>query len=301
MYGRSQIAALAGFALVGAFGMSVAHATNVAPPGSDQGSKVAKYLFEKEKTPSPGPSQPIGFYSRGCLQGGKALPLTGPTWQVMRPDRDRYWGTPQLLAFIERVSHKAAAEAGIPGLLVGDMAQPRGGPMESLHASHQIGLDVDFWFSAMPNHTLSHKERETTSATSMVSANKIDTSAAFTPARMAELKAVAQDPEVDRIFVNPAIKRTVCKTATGDRAWLNKVHPLWGHRTHFHVRLYCPRGASQCKPQQAYRAGDGCGKTLAYWFSDAILHPKPNPNYRPKPPITLAQLPKGCSALVEGH
>jgi hypothetical protein len=31
------------------------------------------------------------------------------------------------------------------GLYIGDISQPRGGPMTSGHASHQIGLDADIW------------------------------------------------------------------------------------------------------------------------------------------------------------
>src|ERR1700730_13809348 len=46
------------------------------------------------------------------------------------------------------------------GLLVGDMSQPRGGPLLSEHTSHQIGLDVDIWFAPMPDHAQSREERE---------------------------------------------------------------------------------------------------------------------------------------------
>jgi penicillin-insensitive murein endopeptidase len=43
--------------------------------------------------------------------------------------------------FIEELS-KRAAQNGWPGLLIGDMSQPRGGPMLNGHASHQVGLDA---------------------------------------------------------------------------------------------------------------------------------------------------------------
>ena len=109
----------------------------------------------------------IGSYAKGCLAGGTALPIDGPAWQAMRLSRNRVWGHPELIAFIERLAIGARAD-GWPGLLVGDMAQPRGGPMRTGHASHQIGLDVDLWLTPMPDRRLTGEERETISAVSML-------------------------------------------------------------------------------------------------------------------------------------
>src|SRR5271170_3345894 len=128
---------------------------------------AAKELFGRAMTPAEAQVRSIGFYSRGCLAGAKALPVDGEAWQVMRLSRDRNWGHPALLAFLERFSKKAAAAGIWPGILVGDMSQPRGGPMLTGHASHQIGLDVDIWLTPMPNHTLSRNEREDMSAVMM--------------------------------------------------------------------------------------------------------------------------------------
>ena len=110
---------------------------------------------------------PIGSYADGCLAGAVALPITGPAWQVMRLSRDRNWGTPRLIQFIERFGANAK-KVGWNGLLIGDMSQPRGGPMISGHASHQIGLDADIWFTPMPDHVLSREEREMDGAVDMV-------------------------------------------------------------------------------------------------------------------------------------
>ena len=49
----------------------------------------AKELFARKSTPLPGPPRAIGSYADGCLAGAVALPITGPTWQVMRLSRDR--------------------------------------------------------------------------------------------------------------------------------------------------------------------------------------------------------------------
>ena len=108
----------------------------------DAPSTPAKELFVRKSTPFPGPPRSIGGYFDGCLAGAVPLPITGPTWQVMRLSRNRNWGNPQLVRFIERFAENAK-KIGWNGLLVGDMSQPRGGPMLSNHKSHQVGLDVD--------------------------------------------------------------------------------------------------------------------------------------------------------------
>ena len=125
----------------------------------DAPSTPAKELFARKSTPSPGPPRSIGGDFDGCLAGAVSLPITGPTWQVMRPSRNRNWGHPQLIRFIERFATNAK-KVGWNGLLVGDMSQPRGGPMLCDHASHQVGLNVDIWFAPMPDHVQSREERE---------------------------------------------------------------------------------------------------------------------------------------------
>jgi penicillin-insensitive murein endopeptidase len=113
----------------------------------------AKQLFSEVTVPSEGDATPIGSYAQGCLAGAVALPLDGPHWQVMRLSRNRNWGTPRLVSYIEKFSEDAAKD-GWSGLLIGDMSQPRGGPMITGHLSHQTGLDADIWFVPMPNHLM---------------------------------------------------------------------------------------------------------------------------------------------------
>ena len=55
-----------------------------------------------------------------------------------------------MVALVKRLAMKAKKDAGWPGILVGDMSQPRGGPMLTGHASHQVGLDADIWLTPMP-------------------------------------------------------------------------------------------------------------------------------------------------------
>ena len=265
-------------------------------------STPAKALFGRVTAPTSGSPQAYGSYAKGCFSGGKALAMDGPTWQVMRPSRNRMWGMPYLVNFVERLAAKAP-EAGWTGLLVGDMSQPRGGPMLTGHASHQLGLDVDVWLTPMPDHRMSRAEREETSATDVVRADRYDIDPSrWRPEHTSLIRLTAKQPEVARIFVNPAIKKALCREAGGDRGWLTKVRPMYGHNYHYHIRLACPRGEGACDDQAAPPPGDGCGSELDYWFSDAVMHPpKPKVPPRPRPPMTLSALPDACRAVLRAR
>ena len=100
---------------------------------------AAKELFGRKVLPAAMPTRVLGFYAHGCIAGAEGLPINGDNWQVMRLSRNRYWGHPDLVALVKRLAAKARKDAGWPGILVGDMSQPRGGPMFTGHASHQVG------------------------------------------------------------------------------------------------------------------------------------------------------------------
>jgi penicillin-insensitive murein DD-endopeptidase len=255
---------------------------------------AAQRTFGAKVTPLAGPPEAIGAYERGCLEGAVALPADGPNWQVMRPSRNRAWGQPVLIALLERVAQKLPAAAGWPGLLVGDISQPRGGPMLTGHGSHQIGLDADIWLTPMPDRRLSPAERDETSATDVVAADGNEVDDAWTPRHRRLLEAFASEPAVERIFVNPAIKRELCREAGPDRTWLTKIRPWWGHNEHFHIRLSCPSGQAECRPQAPPPAGDGCGKELSWWFTPEAHHP---PRAAAKP-LLVSDLPLACARLV---
>src|SRR5713101_2282392 len=261
----------------------------------------AKELFGRKVLPAAMPTHVVGFYAKGCIAGAEALPINGENWQVMRLSRNRYWGHPNLVALLKRLADKARKDAGWPGILVGDMSQPRGGPMLTGHASHQVGLDADIWLTPMPDRRLSHEEREETSAVMMVRADRLDIDpSAWTPTHLSVIRAAAQESTVQRIFVNAAIKKALCREAKGDRHWLSKVRPMYGHDYHFHIRIKCPPGAGGCESQPEPSTSEGCSAgDLAYWFKDSIIHPKPSKELpKPKPPMTLAQLPAACRQVL---
>lgn len=287
------------------------------PPGSPAPTPVsaetdiskipAKNLFGGVKLPANLPPMPIGTYALGCLAGAQQLPITGPAWQVMRLSRNRNWAHPAMVDVLERIATKAKEKGAWNGLLVGDMSQPRGGPMLTGHASHQTGLDADVWFTPMPDRVMTPAERESKTPLEMVKNYKELNTDNWNESRAELLRTVATQPEVARIFVNPPIKAEVCKWAKGDRSWLAKVRPNFGHTAHFHVRINCPAGAKACQNQWVPKPDDGtgCGKELAYWQSDALWNPPkpkpgtpPPPKPKPQPPLTLAGLPAECRAVV---
>jgi penicillin-insensitive murein endopeptidase len=260
----------------------------------------AKLPFGEKKLPSLGKAVSIGYYPRGCLQGGVELPVNGPSWQVMRLSRNRNWGHPSLVRFVEKFASLAAKATGWHGILVGDLAQPRGGPTVSDHSSHQTGLDVDIWFMPMPDRVLSKEERESISASNLVAPDwKRLNPQTWTPEHVAFIKTAAEQPDVERVLVNAAIKKELCRVeAKQPHAWMSKVRPWYGHHDHIHVRLKCPEGSPQCKAQEPVPGGDGCSaKELDYWFSDKVIPPR-----KPGPPgrqMMLADLPPACKSVLE--
>ena len=279
-----------------------------------QAEKLANKLFGAKDVPSQQDAMPIGSYARGCGAGMVELPETGPSWQAMRLDRNRNFGQPVLVDYLIDLS-QAAQQIGWAGLYIGDMAQPRGGPMTSGHASHQIGLDADIWMLPPARLNLSRSEREAISSIPVRSADQKSVTDNWTKSHQALLKAAASDARIDRIFVAAAVKLEMCKTAKrSDKKWLQKIRPVAGHDTHFHVRLKCPKGARLCVTQTPTVAdlsngGDGCDETLDYWVSEAYLKP-PKSAKPPKsddPPekgprqFTMADLPKQCADVLSSE
>ena len=87
---------------------------------------------------------------------------------------------------------------------------------------------------------------------------------------------------------------------TGDRSWLRKVRPFWGHDYHFHIRIGCQPGSPGCKAQDATPDDDGCDKSLAWWFTEEPWRPNKNPDApKARDLMTMASLPKQCRAVLE--
>lgn len=242
--------------------------------------------------PAPGLPRAIGAYTAGCVQGAVALPPEGPGFQTMRRYRRRFFGHPTLIRYVQELAG-VATKQGLGVLSLGDLGQARGGPSPSGHVSHQSGLDVDIWFWLLRNgHTLSAVERETIEAPALVTADgyALDMRQ-WSPQHVHLLRFAAEFDAVERIFVNPVIKKTLCQQSPG-APWLRKLRPWWGHADHFHVRLRCPIGDAECQIQEPPPPGDGCGADLAWWFTEEARKPQPRTATGPVP------LPAACDEIL---
>ncbi len=266
----------------------------------------AKKLFGAKSRAAKLAPRAIGFYSRGCLSGGEWLPVDGPAWQAMRLSRNRNWGHPALVDLVKKLATEAKEAGDWPGLLVGDLTQPRGGPMTSGHASHQVGLDADIWLTPMPDRRFTWTERERVSAVSMLKNTLSVNEKVFTPNVVALIKRAASYSEVERIGVNPAIKLALCRAAGGDKPWLAKIQGWRGHHYHMHIRIKCPLGSKGCRRQGKPR-GTSCA-AAEKWYADTkawMERPKKKKakkkkakKRKPKPPLTMADLPTACRTVL---
>lgn len=291
-------------------GLTLALALLIAAPAAAQ--QLANEIFGALRTASDAPARVYGSYARGCADGLVQLPETGPTWQAMRLDRNRNWGHPVMIDYLQDLSREAV-RVGWRGLYVGDISQPRGGPMTSGHASHQMGLDADIWMLPPQSLTLNRRERENISSVSVRTEDQRGLTRHWTQRHADLLRAAASDSRVERIFVAAAVKIELCRTATPeDTPWLQRIRPIAGHNTHFHVRLRCPRGSPACETQtptvaELSNGGNGCDDTLTWWVTD-YLNPPREPAAAPTEPapprrrtpreFTLADLPDQCSEVA---
>lgn len=266
---------------------------------------LAKDVFGHVGGPTAGQPAVIGSFSRGCFNGGVQLPETGPTWQAMRLSRNRNWGHPELVNFLVGLS-RAATQVGWRGLYIGDMSQPRGGPMVSGHASHQLGLDADIWMLPPSSLNLSPAQRESISSVSVVEKGGLSMSRYWTPSHAALIQAAAMDPRVDRIFLDAAIKATMCQMHNNRGAWLQKLRPTPNHDYHFHVRLHCPRGDRACQntalPVAQLSGNDnGCGEAVQElrYRANPGSRPRgtPDPDYRHPRTFRMSEMPRQCQAI----
>lgn len=289
----------------------------LALPAGAGAETLANRLFGAQKEPSQQASTAIGSYAKGCSAGAAELPESGPTWQAMRLSRHRNFGQPEMIEFLQDLS-RTAVDVGWKGLYIGDISQPRGGPMTSGHASHQIGLDADIWMLQPQSLKLTRAQREKISSVSVRSADQKSVTKYWTKSHHALMKAAASDDRVDRIFVAAAVKIEMCRTArASDKSWLQKIRPLYGHNTHFHVRLKCPPGNRACETQkptvsQLSKGGDGCDETLQWWVTDYLNPPKPKPGAnkpkaKPAPKkrgpreFVMADLPDQCTSVLRSR
>ena len=188
-------------------------------------------------------------------------------------------------------------------ILIGDLSQPAGGLMSYAHVSHQNGLDVDLYFATTKKNTPPDRMYESPGNEVLYelgdrAAGRIH-EGRFRPIFRDALFLAAIHPNTARIFVNPVIKLHLCQTEA-DTSWLQKLRPISGHNSHFHVRLFC--NGSLCENQAPVPAGDGCDADLEKWVldqSEAFRNPKAPK--KPARPGRKKPMPEICRDILARH
>ncbi|HET7883178.1 MAG TPA: penicillin-insensitive murein endopeptidase [Acetobacteraceae bacterium] len=245
-------------------------------------------------TPTPGPLRIIGSQASGCIAGAVRLPDAGVGFQTIHLSRSSFWGAPSTIARLEMLGEQAHA-AGMGDLYLEDISRPRGGPMPGGHLSHQLGLDADVGLDVSTKLALTVAQRESVELPTMVRPDRRGiASERWTQDQVALLRMAAALPEVDRILINPAIKRQLCEEVHGDRGWLRLIRPWYGHAAHMHIRFRCPADQHECVQAPPPPPGDGCDATLQWWFDQLDVPSSTRPSPPPKPP----PLPAACKAVM---
>jgi penicillin-insensitive murein endopeptidase len=256
---------------------------------------VLLLLAAAPQSPAPGPVRVIGGHGGGCIAGAVRLPDSAPGLQTIRASRSAFWGHPDTIAAILQLGREVR-EAGLPDFYMGDISNPRGGPLAGGHMTHQMGLDADVYLDMSPHPYLPPEQRDAIEPPSMVRADgrAVDPEH-WRTADETLLRLAAELPGVERILVSPAIKRTLCEDVTGERAWLRLIRPWYDHASHMHIHFRCPADQPDCPVQPPPPQGDGCDASLQWWFDQLDLPPKP-----PAPPTPPPPAPEACRAILDG-
>lgn len=275
----------------------------------------------KISTPiSSASSQIYGSYTSGCITNAETLPLEGAGYEVVNPYRNRYHAHPSLTRLIKTLGMWAQSNK-LGKVIIGDIAQPAGGPLTGAHKSHQIGLDADIRMHLLtPGKTIANKNNfnSTDVVTCQAQKNKFlkyKFHADRWPISSTQLlQRLASEDTVERIFVSAGIKKHLCESFPDNPEWLRKVRPEWGHTGHLHVRLRCPMGMPSCDGQSPVfrdpsdKTEVGCdGNDYKAWFQASNLPVNnecvPISPDDPKPywerVMSSSKFPKECAELVK--
>ena len=242
------------------------------------------------------PPRIVGGPGAGCIAGAVQLPLEGPGYETIRMSRSFFWGHPDTIAALQLLAARARA-AGLGTLYMNDISKPHGGPFPGIHASHMLGLDADVWLDVRPKPALTPAQRDTLEVQSLVRADGRDVETPlWSPQHVTLIRLATELPGVDRILVNAAIKQQLCRDATGDRTWLAKVRPWYGHGAHMHIHFRCMANQPECVDQPPVIRSEACDASLQWWF-DQLDAPHPTgPQAAPR----AIRLPVPCAAILAG-
>lgn len=208
----------------------------------------------------------IGYYSDGRQQDASTISMQGEGYIKIFQHRHNSFGAPSMIAALEAVAKQLKSKYPAKDRIqIADLSSKQGGFLEG-HGSHQNGLDVDIAFIRMdqteqaPNY-----DQNATSGFKEVFVKGGKLTANFDVIRNWELiRLLVETKRVQRIFVDPAVKRKFCGylqekgLLQASRATLSRVKLEPDHTEHMHVRFYCPSESPQCKSQAEVAGDTGC-------------------------------------------
>ena len=243
------------------------------------------------------PVRIVGGPGGGCIAGAVELPAAGPGFVTIRTSRSSFWGAPTVIGALQVLGQQAQA-AGLGALYMNDVSKRHGGPFPGVHLSHMMGLDADVWLDVRPKPALDAAGRDRVEVESLVEpGGRGVVPGLWSQGHVTLMRLAAALPGVDRVLVNPAIKRQLCETVRGDRTWLARIRPWYGHAAHMHVHFRCPAGQAECRDQAPAPAGEACDASLQWWFDELDKPPAPAVGGPPRKVV----LPAACTAIMAGR
>lgn len=254
-----------------------------AQPSGEQGAEAsltAPAEASVETPPEPVPSSESasrGVPDRGRLTRGAPLEET-PHLFVRASRRNARYGTAELVGLIQRVAAAVSELHPGPKLVVGDLSRPSGGRSPP-HRSHQSGRDVDIGFylvdmagnPTQPDRFVSLRR----DGCGRIGEEQLCFDAMRNWALLASLVS-DEATVVQYVLIAPDLRRRVLEEGARQGAPADLVarvglvtEPHSGshsHRSHFHVRIYCPiDDRPACIDEPPYHA----------WYQGAPSPPTP--------------------------
>lgn len=197
----------------------------------------------------------LPFHRGARLRHAAQLPLEGPGFWTIRPERNTHHGTDDMVAgLLETCARLLEADPRMQPLAIGDLSGPRGGRV-SLHLSHRSGRDADllFFWSDEKGEPLLTEDFVRFDASGrgryLGKAVRFDARRNWALLR-ALLSSERFDGRVAAIFVAPPLRRLLLEhglrteadpavLARLRRVLLNAREKDGRHDDHFHLRIRC--------------------------------------------------------------
>lgn len=225
---------------------------------SDQPSVKPGASKGKPSTTAKKLDQAVNYAFNGHLENGQNLKnqASQSYMKFVHPERDREWGTNELLKMVVYVS-ETYKNLSLPPLNVSDLSQKEGGLIQhSTHKSHQNGLDADLGYPLDDPKMLPFAN--------LVKNGTVNPHLQVDKALMV-YSAIYKTGLLDRVFVDAAIKKSLCESAqrqgTSDSMAevLRRLRPIEGHFNHYHLRIQCNKATQpRCRMMGEPPEGSGC-------------------------------------------